>query len=405
MLTATNDAIQRPTPWQNRCLKLSQWSAIGVGFSLPFSTSATDILFISAVLAYLASNTLKQLYNDQFGSNRNTIALILMGAFTFMLLGVSYTQAPINDIIHSLHKYQKLAIAAILFPVFSDVLTKKRSLLALLVSLFIFMLITYIAYYHVLPISGYRNDPQQQAAIFKNHIASNFLMALFSYFLAYLMIYNRPYRWLFTILWCASTYNVLYLSSGRSGYIIFIVLMLLLAWQRWRLKGIASVSLLLLFLLLITYQHAPTFRKRLQQAVTAVVRHDIHASTGERIAYAKNSLRLIKESPVIGFGTGSFAHQYKRISGWANYNPHNEYLHIGVQFGVFGILLLIAMMLHQWWTSFSLSQPYKAFAQAIICTMLIGFCINSWLMDTTQGHIYVYMLAICFSRTTPKIER
>ncbi len=397
------------TPWQCQCLALSQWSAIGIALFIPFSTSLTDILFVLGVGLYLLAQPLSQ-WNKLIDKG-NTMQCTLLAAFIVILLSTLYSTATLHAILHSIQKYQKLLLGALLFPVFRDTLTQKSALLTLLASIIVFLCITILAYFHILPIPVYRHDPTQQAAFFKNHIESNFLMALCSYFMAYLSIHNRAYRRvLFGTLFLLSTWSVLCLSSGRSGYVIFIALMLLLAWQQWHtsLRAIGKLFCMITLLsstLVMVYQHAPHFKQRIDQTINTtkayLYHHHTHSSMGERLTYAKTSLQLIAQRPLIGFGTGSFAQAYQSLTGQKNHNPHNEYLKIGVQCGILGMLLFISMFVYQWKASLRYSFPYQSLVQAIILAIALGCLGNSWLTDSTEGHLYVYLLALLGARVFP----
>jgi hypothetical protein len=51
----------------------------------------------------------------------------------------------------------------------------------------------------------------------------------------------------------------------------------------------------------------------------------------------------------------------------------------------------------QFWYSRYLRFPFKNIAQGIVLAIAIGSFVNSWLTDSTQLQLYVYLLALTFS--------
>ena len=76
-----------------------------------------------------------------------------------------------------------------------------------------------------------------------------------------------------------------------------------------------------------------------------------HSSIGERVHHIDASIKLIKESPWIGFGTGSYRKEHQRLidthypPGTINTDhPHNQFLQTFVQFGVIGFIILFILL-------------------------------------------------------------
>ena len=66
-------------------------------------------------------------------------------------------------------------------------------------------------------------------------------------------------------------------------------------------------------------------------------------SIGKRYLYAKNSLDLIKEKPLFGFGSNQFKEVYQsRFQELKIVNhPHNNFLFVLVELGIVGLILLL----------------------------------------------------------------
>jgi len=185
--------------------------------------------------------------------------------------------------------------------------------------------------------------------------------------------------------------------------VIFAALVAIFFMQMFRWKGVIIAMIILPLLFLSAYYSSITFKVYVSAIVTdiqAYRQHNEISSVGERYNFSKNSLELIAKRPLLGYGTGSFKYAYTTLKPTPvtlTNNPHNEYMHIGVQFGVLGILLLCFMFGFQFWQSRYLPQDMRFLAQAIILAIAIGSLANSWLLDSVEGNLYVYFIALCFA--------
>jgi len=123
-------------------------------------------------------------------------------------------------------------------------------------------------------------------------------------------------------------------------------------------------------------------------------------SMGVRYGFWENSIKLIAEKPWFGHGTGSFANEYKRVSNTHpnnSRNPHNEFLFIAVQLGIFGVIAYSGFLLSQYFCSRSLPNTEKWLAQGLLVTLTITSLFNCPILDHTEGHWFTVMIALCFA--------
>jgi O-antigen ligase len=119
-------------------------------------------------------------------------------------------------------------------------------------------------------------------------------------------------------------------------------------------------------------------------------------SVGLRLEFYKNSSYLISQHPIFGTGTGSFSTVYKQLADKTGIhpttNPHNEFLMLGVQLGIFGIGLFAYLLWQLWQLSFRLTSTHKWMAQGVVVMMFVGCLVNSLLLDFTEGHVFAYLV-------------
>jgi O-antigen ligase len=376
---------------------ISSWSLILVAFFLPISTTLTDVLLMVGAFSLFFSHDLKAKIMILI---HNPIALFLLAFFVLFLLGIFYSSAPWNDVFLMLKKYHKLLLAALIMPFFYQEILAKRALYVFLLAMFLLLIISYLKYWGVFHLESHLGAVE----VFKQHIEFNFLMSFAVYFFA-LEVSEWPKKsFLFfvgLILIAVACYNILFLSEGRSGYFIFLGLFALFFLQKLKGKGVILAVLSVAILAASAFFLSPTFSKRINLMVVEAKNYspEVKTSVGLRISFAKNSWELIKKHPLIGTGTGSFITEYAQLTPTPivkTHNPHNEYLHLGVQFGSLGILFLLGLFGASFWYARYLPEKQKLMVQALTIAMIIGCLGNSWLMDTTEGHFYLYFLALCF---------
>jgi O-antigen ligase len=379
-------------------------SAVITAFVIPLSTSLTGIFFILTIaLYYLAGG-----WQEKFlFIVQDRVALYLLLFFACFLVGILYTTAPLSDAISMVSKYDKLLFAVLLLPLFREEKWRNYALNAFLVAIGILLFFSYLKYFGMIQY-GIKYGPVE---IFKGHIAFNFLMSFAAYVLVYKIIKLDGWpRWALVIFLVLIFYNVFFMTTARSGYAVFAGLMVLFLIQRLRWQGLLVSLISLVVLFGGVFLFSSVFKERAHAIVSDVQEYKTNevTSIGLRMSFVKNSLQLIKAHPVFGTGTGSFKTEYANIQPppvVKTHNPHNEYLHIGVQFGVFGLILLLLNFAMQLWNSRLLPEPFNGIAQAVVISIMLGSLANSWLLDTTQGHFYAYFIALTFACLPGRVKR
>ena len=104
---------------------------------------------------------------------------------------------------------------------------------------------------------------------------------------------------------------------------------------------------------------------------------------------------IISDAPILGHGTGSIHAEFTRTAGAESSatNPHNQILAVGIQLGLVGVILLIAM-----WVAhgqlFWAPGMIEGLGLVVVADNAIGSIFNSYLFDFTQGWIYVFGVGV-----------
>lgn len=358
-------------------------------FVTPLSTSLLGLFSALAALSWLLSGGLSELPR-QFKTNRSTlIALIL---FVFMAIAIIWSPAEPLSALNTLKKYREL----LLFPVVVSLLSvseryRAGAELSFIAGCCILMVISYLMFLGIIP-----EDRYGYSMVF--HITHSFFMAVLAFWTLNLAIDSPVYRYMWLIVFTAAAVNILFVAPGRTGMFVFCCLMVLVLYQRLTLsKWLLSV---LAFFVLITcaYQVSDNFSNRIQEAVQEIYKYEpgqSRTSVGQRFDWWTTSYQMIKEKPLFGHGTGSFAivpdNNRQNRGMTPTDNPHNEYLFLTVQVGLVGLILFFSLIFHQLRIAQKLPLQKSYLLQGVILALLTGSLMNSLLFDSQQGHFYLFM--------------
>lgn len=374
--------------------------AVLTAFALPLSTTAVDILFPLTILFGFLSEEYRANFVVVF---KNPVAVILLVFFALFVVGLAYTTAPMHDALRVLVKYDKLLFGALLFPFFLEEKWRARAVSVFIVAIFFMLAASYLKAFGWITYGHWDGHVE----FFRGHIAFNFFLAFTAYLLLLKITEFKSYWWLWIIPLLLIIYDIFFMSIGRSGYFIFVLLAFVFFVQKMKWRGILIALLSCVLVLGTAAIFSPIFKGRIHDIVSDVsgYRADNEAansntSLGLRITFSKNSLNLIKAHPIFGTGTGSFKSDYANIKPAPIAligNPHDEYLHITVQFGIVGFIILMLMFSMQFWYSKYLPRPYNFIAQAVEISIIVGCFGNSWILDAAEGHLYMYFIALTFA--------
>lgn len=240
--------------------------------------------------------------------------------------------------------------------------------------------------------------------VFKLQITQNVFMAF-----AALVWLSRAFaqsglkRWGYGALVLLATANVLLMVQGRTGYVALFVgvgLWLLLTLPRWqRIVVLACGLLVAMALVLIPNRATERLTLGLQEVRNCVLASADQAyqacdnSMGQRTAFARESLRLIKQAPLLGNGAGSFWYGNAE-TGYSVHNPHNEYLLETVQNGLLGLALFLGWMLCCFQAAWRQPAARRNLLVAVLGSYMACHLFNSFLLDSAEGHLFMMLAAI-----------
>jgi O-antigen ligase len=197
--------------------------------------------------------------------------------------------------------------------------------------------------------------------------------------------------------------NIVFVVTGRTTLLVAPVLILLLGWREFRWKGLAGGAILLCVIGAGAAFESPYLHSRL---VTSVDEWQTYESSGGvnstslHFEILKKSISMVRTAPIIGHGTGSIAEQFRTaavgqsgISAIIGVNPHNQILAIGIQLGLVGVAVLLAM----WAAHFLLFRGTGLTAWigiVVVAENVVSSLVNSHLFDFTQAWLYIFGVGV-----------
>lgn len=370
------------------------------GFFIPISITAMDVFMAAAAICAILSGHFRENYYDL---KRNPIVLSLLAFVLITIIALTWSIAPWGDRLSALHKYSKLLYVPLLLPLCREEKWRDRTILGFLLGMLITVVISYLKALWNLPIPPYPDIP---SFVFYTHIETGYLVAFATYLFAYYAWKKPKYRWICWLLVGLFTYQEFFINDGRTGWVAYLALLLLYAVHRIGWKGLVYGVLGAILLMISAYSISPTFKNTFIQSIESVEQYYhggyINTSLGYRLSFIKLSWGLIKERPILGYGTGSFATAYRQsggVEGWKRTlpTPHNEYLMVMVEFGLVGLFALFIIFYSLLKYSFKLGDMMYL-AQALLLAFMISCCYNAFLYLTVSGHFFVLLTALFYGR-------
>lgn len=127
------------------------------------------------------------------------------------------------------------------------------------------------------------------------------------------------------------------------------------------------------------------------------------SSSGIRLHLWRRAVQSMAESPVLGSGIGSWTSEFNRLETQRASvpqqaaplgNPHQEYLHWGVQLGIPGLLLLLALITAFWRDTLTMETPVAHAARSLIAALAVACLFNSSLYDALIGDFFCVALGL-----------
>lgn len=376
--------------------------------SVPISVAATSLSKLLVLLTGAAAVAVAALSGARLSELKSMwtprVVLLMLAALT---LSLTYTSAPWDAAITDIGKYAKLLVI-VLIPVLIRSAREARIAVSVCVASMVFvMLSSWLLAMGITPpwvIKAWRSS---QATVFSSYLDQSLMtvgLAAMCWHLR-LRFPGRKGPWLAIALAMLATVNVLFLLPGRTGHLAMIaVISLGLFWalpRAMRLWAVLAPVVLLALAMLASPQLGERFALIITETRAYQASDDRASSSAERLNFWQRSVQAIAERPLTGFGVGSWNREFQRLEGGSPpervahvRNPHQEFLLWGVQLGLGGIALLVALLGTLVKDAAHFAPPARHAAKSLVAVTAVACLFNSALFDAFIGDYFCLALGL-----------
>ncbi|MGL1932084.1 MAG: O-antigen ligase family protein [Desulfotalea sp.] len=380
--------------------KYALYSLYAACFFCLFSSSLLAIFSILMVVLWLASGRFKNLPEI---CKEKPICIVATIYVILLFFGIFYSPAPIKDALDFFKGYRVLLFIPVIISLAHDQKgVHEKIIIAFFAGYLLLIANALLAFTGII-------DPNKFSIM--RH-GGGFL-AIFPYLALQSFLQSKNKQWLWLMIFSLTSFDLFFMTSNRTGWIIYIALIGLLFLQYFSIKKQLIACIIAIVAATSIYNVSGIVQLRVQQTITNFKKYDSESkdaktSIGVRLDWQLNSLELIKEKPIFGHGTGSYAtvqgELIKDRKTIPSSDPHNEYCLTGVQIGLLGVftyLLLLFLPIYNSWGYTRNNARSQAFRlQAIIIYAALGSLAASWLLSSIPSHIFAILLATFYLPTT-----
>jgi O-antigen ligase len=388
---------------------LARWMMIFLSITILFSPFFTNVLEITLFGLFIFNKDLRA----RFWHFKNQPLLLASGLFIFLLsMDCFYSVAPLKETLESLWGWRKILLLPLGLVLFNDTLWKNKFAYSLMIFVGIVSLFCVLFYLLELNVRG-----QNPGVLIRNHATQGMIFSVTLFLMGMILLFKKhvlPIRstWILGLI-LPILIALIYMTPGRSGYLAFVVVTVYLGYLLFREKlyKMLSVVFLLSSTLLLT---SPLVRDRIELGIKEMQHVDPatieSSSMGMRMAVWKNTIELIQDRPLLGFGTGSFEAAYsqkiKDNPEWEKnilHDPHNQFLKIWAEMGIFGLMVFLSML------ASSLFQKSSKMYLHLGIGVLLAWCatslFSSHFSTFTEGRFIYIWLGIMLASESNRIKR
>ena len=399
--------------------KFRNFSFLALGLLMPFSAAAISIFMILLIIGTLLDKSSYQkiyhhLKTPLFQSFGLFFILHMAGLFWLEVESINW------------HKSWMIWMIPVL-AVAVDKKTARRGVYAFVIGM---MFAELYVYYNIFSIwEDYLKGSYGDFLLPISHITYNpFLAVSVGLLLTTLLAGQyKKIRLIIAIIFLATMVANMFMTGGRSGQVGFIFIWVAISYYylKSNLIGFISMLISLMFVLVIAWNYSPVFKSRSLKAVDEIALYQEHVqnsletnkknsgtTVGLRLHFNEHSLKLFKDSPLYGYGTGSLENTFNNYAEnspelvFKTSNPHSNHMLILVQFGIVGFLIYLNMFYQQIRAANMMPKDYEFRAMAFVLPLF--FILISFYDSYIWGHhtqaLFAYLTAIFYRSDMYKVQ-
>ncbi len=386
--------------------------AVAVSLPMAWISLSKALLFVSGAAYVLVGRFGQAVYEPLHGLRLPRIVLLALSVFAISLW---WTAVDLEFALSIFVKHSKLLTILLLISLIRTPREARYSIYAFAAGqLFVLVCSWLLGMGASLPWVMNDQDQNTRYVVFaESYLDQSLMFSILAVVFWHLSKENLWPRWVGLLVAAGAILNILILLPGRTGYVV-VIAMLTLALM-WAMPARRRLLVLVVAPLLIgmgLYLLSGQIRDRVNRVVSetqSFATQEQNQTPLERNSSAwrlnawRLSLMAIEQQPWRGHGVGSWAPAIKQFQPESatqifgkthSSNPHQEYLLWGVELGIGGILLLLALLISAASDARSFQHgPYRA-SLSIVLTIALACLFNSSLLDDLMGDFLCVSLGL-----------
>ncbi|PPC91037.1 MAG: polymerase [Methylobacter sp.] len=375
--------------------------AIITGVAAPISTAVTSFAYAGFFLAWLVSGQILKTLHVSLSQPAGKAILVF---FIWLAIGMLYAPTSWHDKVITLLSWKKIFFTLILLGLFIEKKWKHRFIFVYMIVMTLSVSISWGLWLLGLPVLD-----KELGIIMTNHTSQSMAFVAASLCCLYLWSENSfvNKQWLL-IAFLLFASNILFISASRSGYLALPVAIIFVIICLNNRKHLLSVLLVVLTVFTVAYFTSTMFKSSIEKGVEESASYktsENFTSIGARMIFLENTLELIKQRPLIGYGTSSFKNVYgayaeKKYNDWRGEpvsDPHNQYLFVWFENGLIGLLLFLGYIFTVLKQSLS-GNKFAFIAAGFMLAVCSTSFFNSHFKTFPEGFLLAFFIGILLAR-------
>lgn len=379
-------------------------AAVSVSLPMAWISLAKVLMFVFGLI-YLITNHFKNRRDaafDELWTPQIVLAILMAFALSFLWTGIDKEIALLTFV-----KHGKLLEILLLVILIRTAREARIGITAFAAGQAFVLLNSWLLATGV-PIPWVTNPAAQYVVFAESYLDQSIMFATTAAVFWHLRSDKLWPRWVGGLLAAAALINVLLLLEGRTGYVVAVTtLSLAVMWampKRLRLATLIATPIIVLFgLNLGSVKVEGRLSKIVHESQTYAIQGESVSSSGWRLNAWHRSLQAMQENPWFGHGVGSWAITIKRLEGNSATktfgegnasNPHQEYLLWGVELGMGGTALLLALLICVARDAQRFSTSIRRAILSVLAAMAVACLFNSALYDDLMGDFFCIALGL-----------
>lgn len=390
---------------KDRIADINSWFLMALIFFVPISTAGQNIFAFLILIFFLIEGRFREKWLKLKSQP-------LFWAFLAYILIYPISLIWTDNIEWGLEIFKK-HFKYIWFPILLTVVRKEHFyhyVGAFILAISFSEVVSYAVFFELIQVQGI--DPNFPAP-FYGHIPYNPLLAFAIFILLDKLLYGEMslVKKILIITFILTMVVNMFITGGRAGQIVFIILIIsLVAYYSYQkgylLKGLL-VSVPSMFLILtLAYSQSSLFHERVNLAAEEIANYDSNSqgSVSWRIHFVLNSMEIIQQEPLFGVGIGDFPDEYAKINAVntpespSTVQPHNQYVFEFASLGLIGLMILLSifvLMIKEW---LRCGDRRKNLQMGFIILFLVIMWSDTYLLGRVTSLFFIVMAAVLFSR-------